>query len=62
MNKWSLINLFNFLRHYKSPPFHIVTRIHLVIISYFSFLAISFSFMEQMFILMLMFQRQQQSM
>jgi len=29
-----VINLFNFFRHYKSPPFHIVIRIHLISLSY----------------------------
>jgi len=33
MNKWSLC-LFNFFRHYKSPLFHIVIRIHLISLSY----------------------------
>jgi len=29
-----VINLFNFFRHYKSPPFHTVIRIHLISLSY----------------------------
>jgi len=33
MNKW-VINLFKFFRHYKSPPFHTVIRIHLISLSY----------------------------
>jgi len=39
-----VINVFNFFGHYKSLPFHAVIRIHLVIISYFSYFAISFLF------------------
>jgi len=29
-----VINLFNFFRHYISPPFHSVIRIHLISLSY----------------------------
>jgi len=29
-----VINLFNFFRHYKSPPFHTVVRIHRISLSY----------------------------
>jgi len=52
---FDLLNMFNFFRLYKSPPFHTVIRIHysthLVILSYFSFLPSQFSSMEQMLML-----------
>jgi len=40
-----VINLFNFFRHSKSPPFHTVIRIQLTSLLYhFSYFAISFQF------------------
>jgi len=52
-----VINLFNFFRPYKSPPFHTVIRIHLISLSYYILVNLSshFSSMEQMFMLMLVF-------
>jgi len=51
-----VINLFNFFRHYKSPPFHTVIRIHLISLScpILVILPFHFSSMEQMLMLMLM--------
>jgi len=42
--KFLVINLFNFFRHYKLPPFHTVIRIHLISHSYriLVYFAISF--------------------
>jgi len=50
-----VINLFNFFRHYKSPPTHSVIRIHLILLSYhiLDILPSHFSSMEQMLMLML---------
>jgi len=50
------MNLFNFFRHYKSPPFHTVIRIHLISLSYHNLVMLPshFSSMEQMLTLMLM--------
>jgi len=50
-------NLFNFFRHYKSPPFHFLIRIHHISLSYHisAVLPSHFSFMEQMLMLMLSF-------
>jgi len=50
-----VINLFNFFRHYKSPPFHSVIRIHFISLSYHILVILPshFSSMEQMFMLML---------
>jgi len=54
MSKWSLICL-NFFRHYKSPPFHTVIRIHLISLSYHILVILPshFSSVEQMLMLML---------
>jgi len=45
--------LFNFFRHYKSPPFHFLIRIHLISLSYHISVVLPshFSFMEQMLML-----------
>jgi len=64
MKKLVVINLFNSFRHYKSPPFHTVIRIHLISLSYYIlvFLPSHFIFMEQMLMIMLFFmQRSHQS-
>jgi len=49
-----VINLFSFFRHYKSPPFHTVIRIHLISLSYHILVILPshFSSMEQMLMLM----------
>jgi len=49
------ISLFNFFRHYKSPPFHSVIRIHLISLSYHILVILPshFSSMEQMLMLLL---------
>jgi len=51
-----VINLFNFCKQYKSPPFHTIIRIHLISLSYH--ILVSFpshvSSMEQMLMLILM--------
>jgi len=50
------MNLFNFFRHYKSPPFHTVIRVHLISLSYHILVILPshFSSMEQMLMLMLL--------
>jgi len=53
-HEWVVINLFNIFRHYKSPPFHTVIRIHLISLSYHILVLPShFISMEQMLMLML---------
>jgi len=49
--------LFNFFRHYKSPPFHFLIRIHLISLSYHISVVLTshFSFMEHMLMFTLMF-------
>jgi len=44
--------LFNFFRHYKSPPFHFLIRIYLISLSYHISVVLPshFSFMEHMLI------------
>jgi len=51
-----VIILFNFFRHYTSPPFHTVIRVHLISLSnhILVILPSHFSSMEQMLMLMLM--------
>jgi len=51
-----VINLFNFFRHYKSPQFHSVIRIHLISLSYHILVILPshFSSMEQMLMLTLL--------
>jgi len=46
--------MFNFFRHYKSPPFHSVIRIHLISFSYHILVILPsyFSSMEQMLMLL----------
>jgi len=50
-----VIKFFNSFRHYKSPPFHTVIRIHLTSLSYHILVIFPshFSSMEQMLMLML---------
>jgi len=49
--------LFNFFRHYRSPPFHTVIRIHLISLSYHILVILpsDFSSMEQMLMLIICF-------
>jgi len=49
-----VINLFNFFRHYKFPPFHFLILIHLISLSYHISVVLPshFSSMEQMLMLM----------
>jgi len=57
--EWVVNNLFNFFRHYKSPPFHSVIRIHRISLSYHILVILPshFSSMEQMLMLMLILNR-----
>jgi len=44
---YDVINLLNLFRHYKSPPFHTVIRIHLIsLFSHILVFAITFWFHE----------------
>jgi len=51
--EWVVINVFNFFRPYKSPPFHTVIRIHLISLSYHILVILPshFSSMKQMLML-----------
>jgi len=48
-----VINLFNFFRHYKSPPFHTVIRIHLISLLYHILVILPSRFSSMEHILML---------